>query len=97
MEDYFKYFGCVCIYKDHQIIDICDLEDEPSEGTPGSGNTYVQCGECGSWMVHRTRSFKCPGCGITVNDSKVFMAIHDENKKMLKELEELEDEYDEEW
>lgn len=41
MEDYFKYFGCVCIYKDHQIIDICDLEDEPSEGTPDSGNTYV--------------------------------------------------------
>ena len=94
MSDYFKYFGCVCIYKDHQIIDICDLEDEPSEGTPANGNTYVQCGECGRWMNHRTRSFKCPGCGASVNDSKVYQAIHKEN---MRELKEMEEEYDDEW
>lgn len=80
--DYGEYYGCYVVFVNKEIVDIRDLE-EPM-GDPYIGDemhTCVKCGYCDCWMEHKKKTWKCPECGASVRQSKVYDAIQEENLK----------------
>ena len=86
--DYHEYYGCFAVYQDRQIVGVYDLPgpmDIPWIGD--EMHTCVKCGNCDCWMEHKKKSWKCPKCGTSVTQSKVYEAIDVDNRKSLEDYE----------